>query len=182
MQLIYEFIPLVLFFAAFKWYGIYAATVVGMAATAIMVLIFRFIKKTWDKKQLVTLGIFVLFGSLTLYFHDPIFIKWKPTVLFWLFALAILFTQLFTAKPLMQRVMEELLPPEQAVPLQVWRNLNLGWAMAFFVLGAVNLYVAYTFSNEVWVNYKFYGVTLIFVVLSVAQALLLSRYIEQPKS
>ena len=182
MQLIYEFIPLVLFFATFKWYGIYAATVVGMAATAVMVFAVRFYKKTWDKKQLVTLGIFVVFGGLTLYFHDPIFIKWKPTVLFWLFAAAILFTQLFTAKPLMQRIMEEILPAEQKVPARVWRNLNLGWALTFFILGAVNLYIAYTFSNDVWVNYKFYGVTGVFLVLSLAQAFLLSRYLEQPKS
>lgn len=182
MQLIYEFIPLVLFFAAFKWYGIYVATGVGMLATAVMVLAIRVFKKKWDKKQLVTLGIFVLFGSLTLYFHDPIFIKWKPTVLFWLFALAILFTQLFTAKPLMQRIMEEILPAEQSIPTHVWRNLNIGWALTFFILGAVNLYIAYTFSNEVWVNYKFYGVTMVFIVLSLVQACWLSRYLEQPKS
>src|SRR5260221_2232156 len=102
---IYEIFPVFLFFIAFKWYGIYVATVVGMVSTFIQVIINRIWKKNWDKKQLITLAVFVIFGSMTLYFHNPIFVKWKPTVIFWIFALALLISHI-TKKSMIQRLLE----------------------------------------------------------------------------
>src|SRR3990167_3494611 len=98
MQLFYEIFPIFLFFLAFKFYGIYSATIVGIVTTLLQVLINRIWLKKWDKKQIITLAVFVLFGGMTLYFHDPIFVKWKPTIVFWIFALVILVTQFFTRK------------------------------------------------------------------------------------
>lgn len=176
MQLFYEIFPVFLFFIAFKFYGIYVATAVGMITTAMQVVLTRFFTKAWDKKQLITLAIFVLFGGMTLYFQDPIFVKWKPTIIFWLFALVILGSQLFTTKPIMQRMMEGAFKDQGDIPISVWKKINLFWAVFFISLGTVNLYIAYTFSNDAWVNFKFYGITAALFMVSLFQALCLVRY------
>lgn len=179
MQFLFEILPVFLFFLAFKFYGIYAATVVGIVATFIQVITFRFWKGMWDKKQVITLAVFLVFGGMTLYFHDPIFVKWKPTIVFWVFALAILITQFFTHKPLMQRLMENMVQDKNPISQIVWKKLNLMWALFFIVLGSVNLYVAYSYSNDAWVNFKFYGITSALFVFSVIQAFYLSRFITE---
>lgn len=179
MQLLYEILPVFLFFLAFKFYDIYIATIVGIAATVIQVVATRTVTGIWDRKQVITMGVFVLFGGMTLYFHNPIFVKWKPTIVFWIFALAIFITQAFTHKPLMQRMMEGALQQSATIPSQVWRKLNLLWAMFFIVMGAVNLYVAYVLSNDAWVNFKFYGITSALFLASVIQALYLVRYMTE---
>lgn len=182
MQLFYEIFPVFLFFLAFKIYGIYVATVVGIVTTFLQVSISRFWMGKWDKKQLITLAVFLVFGGMTLYFHDPIFVKWKPTVIFWLFAISILITHFFTQKPMMQRLMENMLQDKGNIPLTIWRRLNLIWALFFITLGGVNLYVAYYYSNDIWVNFKFYGVTIALFLFSIFQALYLSRFILESKS
>jgi intracellular septation protein len=181
MQLFYEIFPVFLFFLAFKLYGIYVATVVGIVTTFIQVIITRIFNKKWDKKQLITLTVFLVFGGMTLYFHNPIFVKWKPTVIFWLFALSILITHFFTQKPLIQRLMENMLQDKGHIPLPIWKRLNLIWALFFAMLGGVNLYVAYFYSNDSWVNFKFYGVTIALFLFSIFQALYLSRFIIENK-
>lgn len=181
MQLFYEIFPVLLFFLAFKFYDIYVATVVGIVTTLLQVIINRLYFKKWDKKQLITLFIFSLFGGMTLYFHDPIFVKWKPTIVFWIFGLAILCSQLFTKKPLMQRLMENVLQGKGEVPVPIWKRLNIVWALFFIGLGSLNLYVAYFYSNDAWVNFKFYGVTSALFLLSILQALYLMRFMTETK-
>lgn len=181
MQLLYEILPVLLFFLAFKFYGIYVATTVGIVATLAQVIITRIISGKWDKKQVITLGVFVLFGGMTLYFHNPIFVKWKPTIVFWIFALMILGSQFFTKKPVIQRLMENMLQEKGMVPYKVWKNLNLVWAAFFLVLGSINLYVAYCYSNDAWVNFKFYGITSALFLLSIFQAIYLMRYLSESK-
>lgn len=179
MQFFYEIIPVFLFFLAFKFYGIYAATVVGIVTTFIQVVISRLWMKAWDKKQLITLAVFVVFGGMTLYFHNPIFVKWKPTVVFWVFAFVLIITNYFTHKPLMQRMMENMLQDKNVIPSEVWRKINLAWAGFFILLGSVNLYVAYYYSNDAWVNFKFYGVTSALFLFSIVQAVYMSRYLVE---
>jgi intracellular septation protein len=181
MQMLYEIFPVFLFFLAFKIYGIYVATVVGIVTTFIQVVISRMWMGKWDKKQLITLAIFLVFGGMTLYFHNPIFVKWKPTVVFWIFAAAILITQFFPQKPLMQRLMENMLQDKANVPNQTWKKLNLIWALFFATLGSINLYIAYYFSNDAWVNFKFYGVTGALFTFSIFQAIYLTRYMVESK-
>lgn len=181
MQLFYEIFPVFLFFLAFKFYDIYVATMVGIIATLIQVILTRIWNKSWDRKQLITLGVFLVFGGMTLYFHNPIFVKWKPTVVFWIFGLVILGSQFFTQKPLMQRLMENVIQEKGTIPKQIWKRLNFFWAFFFIILGMVNLYVAYYYSNDVWVNFKFYGVTAALFVLSILQALYLMCYLSENK-
>jgi intracellular septation protein len=177
MQLFYEILPVLFFFLAFKFYGIYVATVVGIAATVIQVILTRLFTRIWDKKQLITMGVFIFFGGMTLYFHNPIFVKWKPTIVFWIFSIVILITQIFTAKPLMQRMMEGALEGN-TIPANVWRNVNLLWAAFFIVMGMINLYIAYTYSDDTWANFKFYGITLALLAVSFLQAIYLMRFIS----
>lgn len=181
MQLFYEIFPVFLFFLAFKFYGIYVATVVGIVTTLIQVLASRVWLGKWDKKQVITLIVFVVFGGMTLYFHDPIFVKWKPTIIFWVFTLIIFASQLFTQKPLMQRIMENVLKEKGEVPVYAWNCINIVWGIFFAVLGTVNLYIAYNYSNDVWVNFKFYGITGALFLLSIFQAFYLMRFMTETK-
>lgn len=178
MQFFYEIFPVFLFFLAFKFYGIYVATVVGIATTFLQVIISRICLGKWDNKQLITLVIFLLFGGMTLYFHNPIFVKWKPTVVFWIFSAAIIGSQFITKKPLIQRLMENMFQEKCVIPPPVWKKLNLIWGVFFMVLGSLNLYIAYYFSNDAWVNFKFYGITAALMLLSILQALYLIRFME----
>jgi intracellular septation protein len=177
MLFLYELFPVFLFFITFKFYGIYAATVIGMVATLLQTLCTRWWKKNWDKKQIITLGVFTFFGSLTLYFHNPIFVKWKPTVVFWIFSLIIIVSH-FATKPLIQHLMENLLDEKEAIPHAIWRRLNIVWAIFFVLMGSINLYIAYFFSNETWVNFKFYGITAALFILTLGQTIYLMRYLS----
>ena len=182
LHLLIDFIPVLLFLVAFKIYGIYVATTVGIVATAVQVVITRIIRHRFDKQQLVTLAVFVVFGGMTLYFHNPIFIKWKPSIVFWIFGLAFLFSQFIGKKPIIQRMLEGLLEQQAtAVPKRVWQGLNTAWTLFFLTLGTINIYIAYTFSTEVWVNFKVYGILALIMLFSFAQSLFLARYLTDEK-
>lgn len=177
LNLFYDFIPVLLFFVAFKLYGIYVATVVGIVATALQVVITTLWKKKLDRKQLVTLFVFVVFGGMTLYFHNPIFVKWKPSIIFWIFGTVLLLSHFIGKKVIIQRMMENMLEGKK-LPQPVWKRMNLSWAIFFLTLGTVNIFIAYHFSTDSWVNFKFYGILGSLITFSVVQALFLSRYIE----
>lgn len=186
---LFDLLPVLLFFIVFKYKGIYAATWVGIIATLAQVLVYRLTKKRWDKMQLLTLAIFVLFGGMTLYFHNPIFVKWKPTILFWLFALVLLGSHFIGKKPMMQRILEGALanqnnPAQQnpavhlVLPQPVGQKVNIAWTLFFLILGALNLFVAYQFNDTVWVNFKLYGITTATLIFSILQTAFLMKYIK----
>lgn len=184
MNLFYDLIPLLLFFISFKCYGIYVATTVGIVVTALQVLITFLWKKNIDKKQLITLIVFVFFGGMTLYFHNPIFVKWKPTIVFWIFGLLFLGSQYIGKKNLVQRMFSTALEKQDTthpIPSVVWKKLNLAWALFFIFMGSVNIYVAYSFSTDTWVNFKLYGIMGLLILFSIGQALYLARYLTVPK-
>jgi len=176
LNLFYDFIPVLLFFIVFKLYGIYAATVVGMIATAVQVIITALWKRAFDRKQVITLLVFVIFGGMTLYFHDPIFVKWKPSIIFWIFGMVFLLSHFVGKKVMIQRMMENMLEGKQ-LPPSVWKRMNFSWALFFLILGTVNIGIAYYFSTDAWVNFKFYGILGLLILFSVLQAVCLSRYL-----
>lgn len=181
MLFLFEIFPVILFLIAFKMYDIYVATTVGIVTTLMQVVAYRIWMGKWDRKQVITLAVFLVFGGMTLYFHDPIFVKWKPTVVFWIFALVIFGSQLFTNKPLMQRLMENVFKDKGEVPVSAWKKVNVMWGVFFIVMGGVNIYVAYNFSNETWVNFKVYGITGALFILSIVQTFYLMRYLVETK-
>lgn len=181
LNFLYEFLPVLLFFIAFKFYGIYVATIAGITISAIQFLLSSLWQKKLDKKQLVTLIIFCVLGGLTLYFHNPIFVKWKPTVLFWLFGLVLLMSQFIGKKPIMQRMLETMMEGKATLPSFVWSRINLAWTMFFLILGTVNIYIAYNYTTEAWVNFKFYGILGLLFLFTILQGFYLAKYITEIK-
>jgi intracellular septation protein len=116
-----------------------------------------------------------------LYFHNPIFIKWKPTIVFWIFGLAFILSQFIGKKPLVQRMLEKVLEGNANLPPKIWSRLNVAWATFFIILGSVNLFVAYNFTTDVWVNFKVYGIMGILLIFSFIQAVCLSRFLAEGK-
>lgn len=183
LNFFYEFIPVLLFFLAFKFYGIYAATLVGIVATAVQVVMTRLILGRFDKKQVTTLIVFVIFGGLTFYFHNPIFIKWKPTIIFWFFATALFCSRFLWKKSLLERLFDGVNSEKNlSIPKVIWQRLTYAWIIFFLILGTINLYFAYYFSTDVWVNFKFYGILGSFLLFSIIQAIYVSRYFTGERS
>lgn len=174
MKLLYDFFPILLFFVAYKLYGIYVATATAIIATVLQVALFWLRHRRVEKMHVITLAIIVLFGGATLLLRDPVFIKWKPTVAYWLFAAVFLGSQFIGAKSLAERMMGHAIQTTRSV----WRRLNLAWVVFFIVMGVVNLYVAYHYSEETWVNFKLFGLMGLTFVFVLAQGLILARFIE----
>lgn len=174
MKFLFDIFPVVLFFVAFKWWGIYVATAVAIAATMLQVGWSWMRHRKVDNMLWVSLAIIVVFGGATLWLRDETFIKWKPTVLYWLFAAILLGSVLLFRKNLIRAMMEKQL----TLPDPVWNRLNLSWVGFFAAMGAANLYVAFHYSTEFWVNFKMFGGIGLMLAFVVAQALMLSRYIE----
>ncbi len=175
MKLLFEFFPVLFFFIAYKLFDIYVATGVAIAATFVQVAVAWYRTRQVATMQLVTLAIIIIFGGLTLFLQDEQFIKWKPTVINWLFGGAFLASHLFGDRTAIERLMGANL----ILPKPVWRRLNLGWVLFFLGMGGANLYIMSYFDRDTWVNFKLFGMlglTLVFVVL---QALYLARYVSE---
>ena len=149
------------------------ATVVVMAATLVQVLILKLRGKKVDTMLWVSLGLVTVLGGLTLWFHSETFIKWKPTLLYWVMAGAFLLGPLLFGKNLLRVLLGEQLQ----LPETVWHRLNWAWVGFFAAMGALNLWVAYTFSTDAWVNFKLFGGIGLMFVFTLAQGLYLSRYL-----
>lgn len=173
MQFFFDFLPLIVFFVVYKAAGILWATGAIIAATAVTVTYQWLKQRTVNRMQLISAALVAVFGGITLLVRDAIFIQWKPTIVYWLFAVAFLATQLWTAKPLIQRMLEEAIE----LPRADWMRLNLAWTVFFGVMGLLNLYVVYNFDEPTWVNFKLFGTLGLTVAMVVVQALWLAKRI-----
>ncbi len=179
MKFLFDFFPILLFFAAFKFADIYVATGVAIAASITQVGYSWFKHRRVETMQWITLVLIVVFGGATLYLKDEMFIKWKPTVLNWMFAAAFLGSQFIGKKNLAERM----LAANIDLPRAVWTRLNLSWVMFFVLLGCANLYVVYNFDTDTWVNFKLFGLMGLTVAFVLLQAVFLSRYVKpEPES
>lgn len=206
MKLLFDLFPVILFFAVFKFAGaqpeaaqafasqylsfivvdgeisaqqapILLATAVAILATLAQVLWLLIRRRHVDTMLWVSLVIIMVFGGATIYFHDELFIKWKPTVLYWCFALALLGAQLILRKNLIRSLMGQ----QMTLPDPVWNKLNLAWGAFFAAMGALNLYVAFNFPLELWVNFKMFGFLGLMIAFVIAQTAYLSRYLKEPE-
>jgi len=173
MKFFVDLFPVILFFVAYKISGIYVATGVAIAAALLQVIYNRVRHGRVEKMHWLTLGLLAVFGGLTLALQDPLFIKWKPTVVNWLFAAAFLGSGLFMERTLLQRMLGHAVE----LPARLWPRLNLAWVLFFVFSGVLNLYVAFNFAEETWVNFKLFGLTGLTLVFVLAQGLLLGRYV-----
>jgi intracellular septation protein len=170
MQLLIEFLPILSFFVAYKFGGVYVATGVMLVMLLIVVAYQWFKHRKVGPMLLVSAGIGLVFGGLTIWLHDQIFVQLKPTAVYWLLALALICGRLFSDKPIIQRLMDSALP----LPEDAWRTLNTIWAVGFIAIGAINLYVMYHFDMDTWVNFKLYGLTGLMVLFALGQGIWLA--------
>lgn len=199
MKFLFDLLPVILFFGAYKfagahpeashalasqWLGagvalsqapILIATAVTILATFLQIAMVWLRHRRVDKMLWVSLAIIVVFGGATLLFHNPTFIKWKPTALYWLFAAVLLGAALLFRRNLIRAMLEA----QIKLPEPVWDRLNFAWAAFFALMGVLNLYVAYSFSEEAWVNFKLFGGTGLMLAFVLAQGLYLSRHLEE---
>ena len=186
MKLLFDFFPLVLFFGAYKLFDIYVATLVAMAASLAQVVFIRIRHQRFETTHLVTLFVIFLFGGMTLIFQDDMFIKWKPTIVNWIFAIVVLGSQ-FIGK---RTVLERLLGGQMQMPARIWKKVNVSWGLFFLVSGLLNLYVAFYFRTHLdeatrtdfWVNFKVFGLLGLTLAFSIIQMMIVARYISTEPS
>jgi intracellular septation protein len=174
MKFLFDLFPVILFFVAFKFFGIYVATAVAIVATVAQIAWVCYRHRKIDNVQWITLGVIVVFGGATLLLHDETFIKWKPTVLYWLFGAVLLVAELGFRKNLIKAMMGK----QMTLADSMWRRLLMSWIGFFAVMGVLNLYVAFNFSTDAWVNFKLFGGTGLMLAFVVLQALLLAKYVD----
>ncbi len=189
MLQILEFIPIVLFFVTYKMDGttvelfefshqldgIYSATAVLMIATLFYVAVVWLVKRHIEQKIWWMLVAVVAFGSLTLLFRNELFIQWKPTVFNWGLAVLLIGKMIFTKK----NMLEQMLGSQLQMPHKAWHNLNLLWITQFIVVGALNIYVAFNFSEAFWVSYKLYSSIGFTLFLMISSALIVTPYLKE---
>jgi intracellular septation protein len=175
MKFFADLFPIILFFIVYKFAGIYAATAAAIVASVLQVAYSYFKAKKVDSMQWITLAIIVVLGGATLFFHNELFIKWKPTAIEWAFAIVFLLSQWFGEKTLTQRLMESNLQ----LPPELWTRLNFSWVLFFGLMGALNIYVIYHFNTNIWVNFKLFGMLGFTVVFVLWQAFYISKYVKE---
>jgi intracellular septation protein len=207
MKILFDFLPIALFFGMFKyaegnkdwaaatatdWLGfmvsggvvgpaeapVLLATVVVIIATVAQILWLKARGRKVDTMLWVSLGLVTALGSATIYFHSESFIKWKPTVLYWVMGASLLVGQLVFKK----NGIKSLMGAQMSLPDPVWRTVNFSWVAFFAVMGFVNLWVAFNFSTSAWVNFKLFGGMGLMLVFILAQAFFLNKYIKPDTS
>ncbi|MBN2691803.1 MAG: septation protein A [Burkholderiaceae bacterium] len=174
MKLLFDFFPIILFFIVFKLAGIYAATAVTIVATFAQIGWVWFKHRKVEPMLWMSLGVVVVFGGATLIFHNDTFIKWKPTVLYWLFAAILSSAQLLQGKNLMRSLMGK----QMQLPDAIWTKVNWSWVAFFVLMGVLNIAIAYHFSTDLWVDFKLFGSLILTLVFVIGQSLLLSRHMK----
>jgi len=180
MKFLFDFFPILLFFIAYKAYDIYVATAVAIIAAFIQVGWFWLQYRRFEKMHVITLLLITVLGGATLILQDPDFIKWKPTVVNWLFGVVFIGSQFIGKKTIVQRMMEA----SVELPAAIWTKLNLAWAVFFIFLGFLNLYVAFSghYDMDAWVNFKMFGMIGLTFVFIIGQAFFIGRYIKEPEA
>lgn len=205
MKFLFDMFPVILFFGVFKWgegnadtaqalvgqylsglvsggsvgpeqAPILLATAVAILATIAQIGYLLVRGRKVDGMLWVSLAIIVVFGGATIYFHNEAFIKWKPTVLYWVFAVALIGAQIIMGKNLIRMMMKAQID----LPDPIWTRLNMAWAAFFASMGIINLYIAYNFPTSTWVNFKLFGFMGLMIAFVIGQTMFLSKYIKDP--
>ena len=163
MKIIYDYIAIIAFFAVFKFYGIYWATAAAIIISGIQLISYRLIYKRFDKMYLITFGVIFVLGGTTLLLHNAIFIKWKPTIIYWVMAIALFISTKYGKKTLLERLLGEKI----TLPKPIWLSMTEAWGYFFLGLGMLNIYVLYHFSTAAWVNFKLFGTIGLIVVFTI---------------
>jgi len=203
MKLFLDFLPLILFFGTFQYADknkewaaavatgalgfmvaggtvgleeapILLGTVVMSVITLVQVVVLKVMRQKVHLMLWITFVLVLVLGSATVYFHNPVFIKWKPSVAYWALGLSFWVSRVVFGKNLLQ----EMLGSEMELPAIVWQRLNFAWVAFLGLMGLLNLYVAYTFSTSTWASFKVFGATGLMLAFSIGQVVYLSRYMK----
>jgi len=177
MKFLVDLAPVVIFFVVYQQREMYAATGAVMIACAIQTMGWRLFNGSFDRNHLFALALVLPFGALTLLLRDPTFIKWNGTVELWGLAAALIASQYIGDKPLIERMLGA---AELELPSAMWRRLNFVWAAFFLFSGASNLYVAYNYEEETWVNFRMFGLTAMSVAFMAASLVWIIRNAPPP--
>lgn len=179
-KFLFDLFPLILFFVAYRFADIYVATAVAMVAAVGQIAYIKLTGKRIEGTHWINLVVIVVFGGATLWLQNDAFIKWKPTVLYWLFAVVLLGSQWFSGKNLLQKLLGE----KVTLTEPGWRGLNLSWSLFFIFAGGINLFVAFSglFTESQWVNFKVFGLMGLLVLFVIAQSIWLSKHMIEPES
>ena len=174
MKLLFDLFPVVLFFLAYKYYDIFVATAVAIAATFVQIGWLWIRHRQIEKMMWINLAVIIVFGGATLISQDETFIKWKPTVFYWLIGSVLLISNLLFGKNLIKTALKK----QMILPTTVWNILNLSWIVFFAIMGCINLFVAFSFPLDTWVSFKLFGATGLMLVFIVAQIIFLGKYLK----
>ena len=175
MKQLLDFLPLVVFFVFYKLYDIFVASGALIVATALALVASWLLYRKLEKMTIVTFVLVAVFGTLTLVFHNDEFIKWKVTVIYTLFAAALLYSQFWMKQTLIQ----SMLGKELTLPQPAWRRLNVAWAIFFLACGLANIYVAFWLPQAVWVNFKVFGLTILTLLFTLLSGVYIWRLMPQ---
>jgi intracellular septation protein len=204
MKFLFDLFPVLLFFGVFKWAEGHAdaaqglvtqylsgfmsggavtasqapillSTAVAIVASLVQIGYLLARRRKVDGMLWISLAIIVVFGGATIYFRDDTFIKWKPTILYWAFAAALLISQVFVRKNLIRVMMEK----QMKLPDAIWGRLNLAWTVFFSAMGLLNLYVAFNYDLNTWVNFKMFGTMGLMFAFIIGQSLFLAKYMKE---
>jgi intracellular septation protein len=178
MRFLLDYAPALLFFAAYLLFDNSAATATLIAAAIALVLVYRVWEKRWHKSHLVVAVLATVLGGLTLAIQDPVFIKFKPTAVYAVFALALLGSHVVGERVLLARIPQKTF----VFPEPVWRKVNLAWALFFLGCAALNWYVAGRYDEATWVKFKTFGFTALTFVFLLAHAPFLARYLPEDRA
>ena len=176
-KLLFDLLPVILFFIAYKVADIYVATAVVIAATLGQVAYMWIKHRKVDKMLWISLGLVVVFGGATLFLHDENFIKLKLTIFYWVFAVVLLGASLFMGKNLIRSLLTS--QGKFDMPEAVWRLLNNMWIVFFAFMGGLNLFIANNYSTDVWVNFKLFGSFGLMLVFLIAQGFIIAKYMKE---
>jgi intracellular septation protein len=172
MKIFLDFIPILLFFIAYKQYDLYVATAVVIVASVIQAIVIYIIEKRIPNMLLASTALVVLLGGATLILQDESFIKWKPTIVNWLFATVFIGSLYIGKSPLLERMMQSSFP---TLPRAIWIRMTWVWASFFIAIGILNLWVAFNFDTDTWVNFKLIGLMGLLLAFIIAQSFYLYR-------
>ncbi|GHE90432.1 septation protein A [Thalassotalea profundi] len=175
MHAIFEYLPLVIFFIFYKFADIYWATGSLIVTSALQIGYYLYKKQAIPKRNLVFFALILVFGGLTIFFHDDAFLKWKVTIINALFAAVLIISQVFFKKNLIKEMMSEGL----TLPDNIWARLNNAWALFFLVCAVLNIYIAYNFSLETWVNFKVFGLMGLTFVFAIGSIMAIYQYLPK---
>ncbi|MCK4743736.1 MAG: septation protein A [Sulfuriflexus sp.] len=175
MKMLFDFFPILLFFIAFKTYDIYVATITAIVATFVQVILFWLKYRRFEKMHVITLVLISVFGGISIYLQDPLYIKLKTTLLEWIFAIVFIGSQYIGKKSIVERMMGNAM----TAPDDVWKKLNYAWAGFFTLVGFINLYIVYNFDTETWVNFKTFGLLGLTITFIIIQGVFMAKYVIQ---